>query len=330
MARRRRPNRLINLRDALLTPAYRDRLDRAWTLVTEFARLRNVNLSALAKHRHQIDPFAGDLIQHLFEERHSHGTAVCAALVLQKRLRVRGDIPSAWDAIKSWELLDPPHTRVPMPLAVIEAFLVTGISLALASHTKKERDLWWGCAISSYLGFRGLLRPGELIKLRRVHVTTPSDADATPNSPEWVLILVVEKPKNRRYFGNKQFVIVDDPTAISLVEWWFTRASPETTLFPGSRTELVKHFKTVLRILGLQDCGFTLASLRTGGATHHFQTFRNISLLQYHGRWKSLQTLQHYVQEAMASQTWASIPNMARQHVSAARARFDRIASLLT
>ena len=55
-------------------------------------------------------------------------------------------------------------------------------------------------------------------------------------------------------------------------------------LFGISRYVLQKKFADVLASLDLDDCGYTLGSLRAGGATDFFQRTRNLGELQYQGR----------------------------------------------
>ena len=43
--------------------------------------------------------------------------------------------------------------------------------------------------------------------------------------------------------------------------------------------------------------GLTPASLRAGGATHLFMTTQDMEAVRWKGRWQSLRTVEHYVQE---------------------------------
>ena len=66
-------------------------------------------------------------------------------------------------------------------------------------------------------------------------------------------------------------------------------------------------FKTVCTFMNVSNAGYTLGSLRSGGATNHFRIHRNIGHLQYLGRWRSARTLEHYLHEAYAAMTAGSL-----------------------
>ena len=57
----------------------------------------------------------------------------------------------------------------------------------------------------------------------------------------------------------------------------------------------------MITMLGVEASGYTLGSLRSGGATNHFRIHRNLGHLQYLGRWHSAKTLEHYLHEAYAA-----------------------------
>ena len=69
----------------------------------------------------------------------------------------------------------------------------------------------------------------------------------------------------------------------------------------------------------MQSARFTLSSFRAGGATHHFRMYRNLGQLQYHGRWKSSATLEHYLHEAYSALVMSQLPEVSKQLVEAAR-----------
>ena len=59
----------------------------------------------------------------------------------------------------------------------------------------------------------------------------------------------------------------------------------------------------------MKHVGYTLGSLRSGGATNHFRRFRNLGHLQYLGRWRSARTLESYLHEAYAALTEGTLPS---------------------
>ena len=64
--------------------------------------------------------------------------------------------------------------------------------------------------------------------------------------------------------------------------------------------------------LGLEGIGLQVAGLRAGKATQLFFGGTDMARLRMLGRWRSLHTLEHYVQEATAAAACADIPSHAQ------------------
>ena len=89
--------------------------------------------------------------------------------------------------------------------------------------------------------------------------------------------------------------------------------------------QLTAHFASGLQALDVpygQTHGFTLAGLRAGGITAYFEATQNIDLVRWRGRWDSLRSLEHYVQELASHEAFISLHPVTR-------ARIYRLASLL-
>merc|ERR1712185_93645 len=54
-------------------------------------------------------------------------------------------------------------------------------------------------------------------------------------------------------------------------------------------------------LLGAGGCRFSVASLRAGRATDIFREVRDVNALKFLGRWKSIRSLEAYIQETMAA-----------------------------
>ena len=107
-------------------------------------------------------------------------------------------------------------------------------------------------------------------------------------------------PKTRRIW-HRQFILSADPRLDRWLQWWVQDKTVSSSVFNLTRYSWNKLFQEVLLALGLGPCGFTLASMRAGGATNHFRRHGNLGQLQYLGRWTSAHTMQHYLQEAFAT-----------------------------
>ena len=142
-----------------------------------------------------------------------------------------------------------------------------------------------------------MLRPGELQKLTHADVAMPgtfvmSKAHAA---------LKITSPKNRRQFGEFQFVLLRHPNAFS----WLAKIHQEGSdkpIWNGSSREFSDKFRQMMKELGLSGLGFTPGSLRAGGATMFFNRNTPISSLRFMGRWTAEKSLEHYIQLAMSTQ----------------------------
>ena len=89
--------------------------------------------------------------------------------------------------------------------------------------------------------------------------------------------------------------------------------------------QLSARFAAGLAALGVpygQQHGYTLAGLRAGGVTAFFEATQDINLTRWRGRWDSMRSLEHYIQELASHEAFTRIE-------PAARARIFRLAELL-
>lgn len=193
--------------------------------------------------------------------------------------------------------------------------------MALASEGR-TRALYFGAVVLAKCGFYGLLRPIEMINLAMQDVGLPNSILLGGGC---VCVLSLLRPKTRRYLGWRQFGLVEEVAAIKWIEWWVEGLVGDTLLFPGTRTELSNLLKEACRYLGLTGLRLGLSGLRTGGATHAFRQHRNLGRLQFAGRWRAPQTLQHYLQESMTAHLVASLPERVRLFLEKLEPRIEQV-----
>ena len=85
-------------------------------------------------------------------------------------------------------------------------------------------------------------------------------------------------------------------------------------------------WREVLSELGLGDSPYVLAGLRAGAATKLFIEGTDIARLKFLGRWKNLNTLEHYVQEGVSAAAMARIPQAAQQKIASVLSQVDLFA----
>ena len=268
-------------------------------------------------------------LEALVEEAHKNGERLywvtLGVLGLQRSLNVSGAmLRNTWRAIQGWRSLKPVRSRIP-----ITAFCIEGLVLCLFKEGWSVdgwlRQQLWAAALGSWLGFVCLLRPSEVLNLRVGDLSFSTSISSSSSSRlDPGMIVVIRYPKTRRIW-RKQFVLCNDIRLEAWLRWWILGKSLNKPLFAMTRYIWYKHFSMGLEFLELSSCGFTLGSLRAGGATNHFRRYGNLGQLQYLGRWTSQSTLQFYLQEAFSMHVEAHITDDARKRLNT----FHRFAHFL-
>ncbi len=290
----------VNLLEVRVSASYRRVLDKAyddfvvWTVVNQRPRP-----DTLVQDAERMSRLLADYVQFLFQSQRGVSAGRHVVLSIQHRYRhLRTHIPVAWDAVKSWEQLEPVRMQAPMPMLVLQAMFAFAMLRAFQTTDNEARD-WFSFAVGLKVSFTALLRPGEWCALSAAKVAVPAQRlyGLTHSA-----LLTIINGKNRRVFGRIQIALTDDTSAIQWLSWLTSGMIGEARLFPGGTAKFRRLFAVVVKALGITAMGLTPASLRAGGATWYFATgLLDLGRLKYRGRWASLQTLEHYVQEATAS-----------------------------
>ncbi|CAE7224096.1 unnamed protein product [Symbiodinium sp. CCMP2592] len=138
------------------------------------------------------------------------------------------------------------------------------------------------------------------------------------------LVITIRKPKTRRLWQT-QFVLVKDLCLIRWLRWWTAGTRHDRILFRVARRQWSRLFAEGLCRLHLGDRGFTLSSLRSGGATWHFRVYENLPKLQYMGRWSRPDTLKYYLHEAMTIKVDAEAKPESKDAVHLALQHVDKL-----
>ena len=256
---------MVRLRSLGLSSTYRRGLrDAGYSLLNRAHRLGGV----LDKHTpiRRVDRWLERAVEVAYEEGEPVQWMVLGVLSLQRAFRIS------------------------------EALVLTMFASG-ASSCGYDRRTWWACALATWLSFVCLLRPGETLKLRVDDLTFPDGSSLVEGAAG--LVVVVRNPKTKRIWKT-QFVLCSENPLIQWLAWWVRGIPRHQWLFPLTRYVWNTRFNSGLDRLALRSCGFTLGSLRTGGATYHFRVRQNLALLQYHGRWASSDTLKYYLHSAMS------------------------------
>eukprot|EP00438_Fugacium_kawagutii_P004250 Skav217520 [mRNA] locus=scaffold647:242806:246940:- [translate_table: standard] len=208
----------------------------------------------------------------------------------------RSLVSSAWATLKKWEEAEPAEPAMIMPSSVIRA----AVSLAL---------LWgWKCfAAAILLGFHGLLRPNEILPLKRGDLVLPRDV----LSPELVCYVKLVRTKTSR-FMQRQHARISDEVSVLFLDAVFGCMPAVEPLFNCSQAMFRTRWNRLFGALGLPTNeklrGVTPKSLRGSGASWMFHYTEDINRILWRGRWQSKRTLEHYLQDVMGQVLLSDLP----------------------
>ena len=113
-----------------------------------------------------------------------------------------------------------------------------------------------------------------------------------------VLDLAFTKTGSRK--GAREQVTITDSSLINLFRYFCRDCNSSEHLVSMSPRNFRKYYSRLLSFFSLGNEGFTLHSLRRGGATHFFRVTRNISATLERGRWLSVSSGRMYIIEVMS------------------------------
>ena len=286
----------VNLQEVRVTKRYRDTLSQAFDRLTMWCVVHSKPMPDDLKG--DADEMANLLIDHvqfLFDSQKGVSAGRAAILAVQHRFRLHSSVLiGAWDSVKAWEGREPVRMRIPLPPLILEAMFVHAMFTGFESIGDESRE--WICfAIGLIVSFCSFLRPCEWTALAAGRVGVPSGRlQGLVNKA----ILTIMNAKNRRLFGRIQVAVCEDVRAIDWLTWLIHALPGTARLAPGGTPRFRKYFDRCVRALGIAHLGLTPASLRAGGATHSFNRGLDLGHIKFRGRWASLRTLEHYLQEA--------------------------------
>lgn len=219
-----------------------------------------------------------------------------------------------WRLARAWRSLVPVRSHRPMPLPVF---------LAMQALALRRGEMRMCAALG--LGFLGLLRPAELLKLTGKNLVTPRKF---LGPPRLVYIDIGMSKSSHRGGRLHQHVRVEVSVFVHFVETVSMQLGPEEQLWPTGGYGFRLLWDVLLKELGVpigQPAGLTPASLRSGGATHMFAMTQDVQLGHWRGRWQHTTTLEHYLQEVGSASIVPALAPVGRAAVCrwASRARDD-------
>ena len=210
----------------------------------------------------------------------------------------------AWAVLSRWQEEEPSERGI----VLLEALLKAALAVAFAWG-------WPRFAAALLLGFHGLLRPGEILGLRRRDLILPRDLLSTTRIA-YVRILY---SKTQRLI-QRQHAKISDALSVELLEAVFGDLPPQAKMFQSSPAVFRKRWNLIFQFLRIPTSegtrGVTPKSLRGSGATWLHQRTEDISKIQWRGRWHQRRTLEFYLQEVAGQLLLASLTKSQRSRVS--------------
>ncbi len=303
--------------------AYRHRLDLA---VGHFARWLQGRGHALGDLLPDAEAMNRELVGYVQNIYDSGGAewlgryAILGVQDLNRDLRLK--LRRAWDSMFAWHRLEGTKSRLPFRREVVQAMCYFSVLAALELEPAAAIE-WLLFGVVLRTGFAALLRPQEIAALTTAHIKLPSGQKGRVFRSLTFGVIAIEEPKNKAVAARRQVRLVRDPAAVEWLRWACNHLPAGSKLWPFSRDRLAKCLKTALLFFDLQSAGYTLGSLRAGGATHLLETGHPVDSIKFSGGWAAERTLAHYLQEAESASTLLAFSRLAVLRLETALSSLD-------
>lgn len=203
------------------------------------------------------------------------------------------NFPLAKRALAAWDRQVQSVPHVPIPWSLLRL---------VATVLRLQYGSWLYHLL--ILGFRLMLRPGELLCLVWDDLSLPSAHSRHCGGVN------IRNAKTRRIMRH-QFVVARDPFALEAIAWFHEHGAPGELLAQGlTSRDFIAVFRWALTVLGVDHLPFTPYSMRHGGAVDAFLSGREVRLIQEDGRWTASRTMKRYLQVRMALMMQHKLPRL--------------------
>ena len=189
-----------------------------------------------------------------------------------------------------WQL-EKPAQAPPIPLLCF---------LGLLGRCLEQENL--ALAVLFILGFWGMLRTGELLKLEFQHILL---------SDHTVVVQQGRTKTGLRRAIDENVVLYDDISKLVISTYMniHSTAARDAKIWPHTSTKFREEFKRLLTFFAIERL-FRPYSLRRGGATEDFRLHGSMERTLLKGRWGTSTAARHYIQEGLSALTTIRIQPM--------------------
>ena len=120
----------------------------------------------------EVDEYVTNFVIWCFTENTRFYRVRDGLLGLQTKFpRLRGGLPNAWRTLGRWERTNPWRPRIPVAECLLRMLFLRALETSLT--VQSGTALWKAFAVCHLVGFYGLRRPGELLRLRFRDIAFP-------------------------------------------------------------------------------------------------------------------------------------------------------------
>ena len=182
--------------------------------------------------------------------------------------------------------------------------------------------MWHRFAAVVGISFFGISRPGEPLRDLRKHLILPRDLLQENFQTAY---LRIENPKSRRRgIGKVQHLSIEMPLFVEYLDSVYKDDERHEPLLRCSASAFRRRWDALISALLIPATAqLTPGGLRGGGCVSSFQKGVAIPLLLWKMRLRQQQTLENYLQEAVASSVIPGLTSTTRDRIAALASLFD-------
>ena len=230
----------------------------------------------------EADRFAAMHVEELWQEGDSRYLAQDVVSALQHyEPQLKRKMLRSWRLLKAWQQHEIPTQAPPLT--------PTTLSVLAGWMHQQSPEL----ALALMLGFHGLLRTGELLRVTNKDIICSGDLVVVNLGP--TKMAARNAGVESTSFRNREVSF--------MLQAWKAVHQPDAFLVHVSPSAFRQRFSQGLEKTGLQVLKYKPYSLRRGGATHVFLVSQSYSLVCQRGRWSSERTARIYIQDSISMLT---------------------------
>ena len=215
-----------------------------------------------------------------------------------------------WELVEKWELVTPVNHRTPVPESLVQAMCVLGWQFG-----------WYSWVGATVIAFYGAGRLGEILRCSREDLVLPCDVFEPRGAPVFLRLRTFKS--RMRQAAKVQHMKISDPVAANLIAVIFRNLPHEAPLFDCSPYQYRKRWDFLLELLKIdKSFNLTPGGLRGGAAVYHYKRGRPIADLLWLLRLRSQVTLESYLQEVAALNSFAKLSPSTRSCIQVTASAF--------